>query len=370
MIFLITTDCNRNCSYCFEGSLKNNPQAKREMSVQDIRRLMEFGGKRQRAHTFIGGEPTLHPKLFDLIDAVASFGPCTLQLLTNGLCHRSLLLDFARRNVPVGIHLNCRDGYSPTERQSLEENFRALRDHRIDLDLTVTLVSPEDSFDLLYRTLRENPNIQGVRLAIATLDCDAAGPAPRQLNPELGEAYLRVMRDVHRINPRVSFNGECAMNLCQVRPETYRQIEEVTGPQLRRCTGNFDIFPDFHTHFCFALGRVPELRIDNIFEYRSWQHVEYELLRRKASLEDRLPIQCDHAHCDRLRCLGPCIAFNYHRSRETQPNTPRHCMTGKKSDPRGLSAPAGHSFSTSRDSSDPGNAKPTSETQATKARNA
>jgi 7,8-dihydro-6-hydroxymethylpterin dimethyltransferase len=84
-IFSITNDCNLNCPICFTY---NRPDKKYYMSVQDVRTTISHIIERTTGVQLInltGGEPTMHPALFDILDACrhASIGRITMD--TNGI---------------------------------------------------------------------------------------------------------------------------------------------------------------------------------------------------------------------------------------------------------------------------------------------
>jgi MoaA/NifB/PqqE/SkfB family radical SAM enzyme len=76
----IGTICNFNCVYCLVGhekkSMRSVPELQRELEVARRRNITRV--------SFTGGEPTIHPKLFELMAIARKLGYTGLTLVTNG----------------------------------------------------------------------------------------------------------------------------------------------------------------------------------------------------------------------------------------------------------------------------------------------
>ena len=73
-VFSITNDCNLNCPICFTY---NRPDKKYYKTVEETKRIIghivaKSGGV--QLINLTGGEPTLHPELFAILDACRSEG--------------------------------------------------------------------------------------------------------------------------------------------------------------------------------------------------------------------------------------------------------------------------------------------------------
>jgi len=84
-VFSITNDCNLSCPICFTY---NRPDRKYYKTVEDtraiIRRIVERSGGVQLIN-LTGGEPTLHPDLFAILEACRQEGVDRITMNTNGL---------------------------------------------------------------------------------------------------------------------------------------------------------------------------------------------------------------------------------------------------------------------------------------------
>ncbi|TAJ98775.1 MAG: radical SAM protein [Chloroflexota bacterium] len=100
----ITTYCNLKCSGCIrtikdaEGNWQN-----RHLSVEDFSRLVTSLPRTDRLHLYGIGEPTMHPKLIELVSfAVASKKFKKISLTSNGLARS---VDFYRSMFSAGVSM-------------------------------------------------------------------------------------------------------------------------------------------------------------------------------------------------------------------------------------------------------------------------
>jgi uncharacterized radical SAM superfamily Fe-S cluster-containing enzyme len=84
-VFSITNDCNLNCPICFTY---NRPDRKYYMSVDETKRIINHIVEKSGGVQLInltGGEPTLHPDLFAILEACRSEGIGRITMNTNGI---------------------------------------------------------------------------------------------------------------------------------------------------------------------------------------------------------------------------------------------------------------------------------------------
>lgn len=78
----VTDSCNSKCGFCVVGS----PLAQRDsVNYNDlVAFLIENANQGYESVNFHGGEPTIHPRLFDLLEIVKTLGYPEVQIQTNG----------------------------------------------------------------------------------------------------------------------------------------------------------------------------------------------------------------------------------------------------------------------------------------------
>jgi uncharacterized radical SAM superfamily Fe-S cluster-containing enzyme len=84
-VFSITNDCNLDCPICFTY---NRPDQKYYKSVDDVKKIINRilnCSESVQLINITGGEPTLHPELFELLEACKQEGIGRITMNTNGL---------------------------------------------------------------------------------------------------------------------------------------------------------------------------------------------------------------------------------------------------------------------------------------------
>ncbi|MFH1417748.1 MAG: radical SAM protein, partial [Planctomycetota bacterium] len=100
----LTNRCNLTCPVCFANA--NESGYVYEPTFEEVeRQLMQLLDCRPIPCTsiqFSGGEPTLHPRFFDIVRRADELGMTNIQAATNGIKFADL--DFAQRSKDVGLH--------------------------------------------------------------------------------------------------------------------------------------------------------------------------------------------------------------------------------------------------------------------------
>ncbi len=78
--FYLTHECNYTCDHCYIGSGpgKQNTRFEKELALRTIQEL-----KGAELISFPGGEPTMHPEFFDIVDAALDVAK-NVEVFTNG----------------------------------------------------------------------------------------------------------------------------------------------------------------------------------------------------------------------------------------------------------------------------------------------
>lgn len=155
--FHLWPKCNLSCSFCFAGF----PEARAVMELDHARALLEaLAAAGTEKLTFVGGEPTLHPNLPELVRHAAQLGLVTC-VVTNGARLRHLLhaagdavhwvglsIDSASEDVQAALGR----GKGDHVRSSLE-HADELRRHgiRIKLNSVITQMNWQEDLSALVR---------------------------------------------------------------------------------------------------------------------------------------------------------------------------------------------------------------------------
>ena len=159
--------CNFRCPYCHNSQLL---EAGVE-PVMTVEELLAFLRKRQcilEGVCITGGEPTLHPQLFDLLRAVKDLG-YSVKLDTNGYRPEVLqkvldlgLVDYVAmdiKNSPAAYGETV--GLAAPDLTKIEESIRLLLEGRVDYEFRTTVVLPlhsEETISHMARWLQDLGN--------------------------------------------------------------------------------------------------------------------------------------------------------------------------------------------------------------------
>jgi len=318
MILCITNQCNRRCDFCFEGAFRDGPE--QMMSVEDVERICRFA-RYGRAYgpgvAVMGGEPTLHPDLLRILAFLRQQNrSAKIQILTNLLCDEDILRPMTPLAIDCLVNVGGFPTYSSGEQERVLSNLSLLRENRIFsmVWLAVTITDGEQDFGFLYDLLEADrpKGIRGIRIGISAPGMGFANEFPREFSPSYGAKYLEVVERCHRIRPSLGFANECPVNMCMVPEDIVARLERVVKNLNNPCTGNFDILPDFSTHWCFAFEGVPEMSVENIFRYQEMREVHAVLRSKAVDMDRALDVGCDSRGCSSLGCRGPCLAWRYY----------------------------------------------------------
>lgn len=91
LFFHILTACNLSCRHCY---IDKNQHGGNMLNIEDIRKWLQIFHRGRVEETnviFLGGEPTLHPQLFEAVRAAREQGYSSTTIDTNGFLFHDLL---------------------------------------------------------------------------------------------------------------------------------------------------------------------------------------------------------------------------------------------------------------------------------------
>ena len=106
----MTRRCNLTCGYCKEDDRTSDPVPYDKLAV----RLAKLAELRAWAVCLTGGEPTMHPRLADLVAEMRRLGFKRRQLITNGMRLTPDLIDALNRADLTDMQISV-DGVKPNE---------------------------------------------------------------------------------------------------------------------------------------------------------------------------------------------------------------------------------------------------------------
>jgi len=283
--FYPTLRCNRACAFCFNRSLGPLP----DVAPADFGRLLDrLAAAGVWTLDLLGGEPTLHTDLEDLVAALAARGMRTT-ISTNGYGDLGLLESledrFGRETLRIGVSVN--DDLPPpgladyiAQRMPLLKSV-CTRDVRLPSLAAGHLARPSAEYFLIFR------------------DPLSPDDLPECLSYPAYAARLAALRREHPHAAGVACDGFVP------RDGAEGVLREVRCPAG---TSKLSVLPDGSTFPCYLFFSRPEFRLGNLltdpFE-RIWEHPRLDFFRTFAGNA------CPRGECaHHAGCHGGCPAVS------------------------------------------------------------
>lgn len=173
----ITDRCNLTCPTCFAGS---SPTYGRHRTLKEVKSMLNAVVSNEREPDVVqisGGEPTLHPQLFDILDYAKSLPIKHLMLNTNGI-QIARDFDFAKRLASYAPNFEVYLQFDSFRKEVLQSmrgaNLLPIRDQALQhlnaLNLSTTLVVTiqknlnDDEIGSIIDFALKQPCVRGVTL--------------------------------------------------------------------------------------------------------------------------------------------------------------------------------------------------------------
>jgi radical SAM protein with 4Fe4S-binding SPASM domain len=291
--FYPTLRCNQSCDFCFNRSMPFVP----DMSLRDYEVMLNVLTKLSvKTLDIIGGEPTLHPDIVQLVRKAEQSG-LSVNISSNGTNVEMLteLLKAVNR-VNVGISINDRETFSGLKGfiQQYKPVVKTVYSSTIDLKLitNILLLQPK-KFYLIYRDVMDPDDLR------------TSVPFHRFLS--------FAQQQYNASNVGTVF---CSGFL----PDT-EQYPELVSVRCAAGTTKLGVMPDGSVYPCNLLFGKKEFLLGNIltdpFE-AIWKHQVLEFFR--AFTENRCPRKSCELH---VQCHGGCPAHAFAHTGELAATDPR-----------------------------------------------
>lgn len=315
MNYVITTNCNKGCPYCFaHENRKNDPN-----SFMDLEKFKKLLGKSESHVKLIGGEPTQHPDfkaiVQELVDQKKDF-----TLISNFLFGEEVLniILYALDNVRVSFLVNATDLDIGGRITKWSNNYNTIYkklyavDREQELSIGLTLVN-----DLKYYLSYLDMIIDNVA-AVENLRLSISFPGDKEdknkfefiKNKELGTMFLGMIH--HAISKGIKPNIDCVLFPCLFKnKEEFKYINKFVDKIETKCGENgspADIFPDETISYCYPLKESISLdtnKYDRMELANQDMMLRYKMMKSQVSL----PEACLECRFLGNICDGPCLGF-------------------------------------------------------------
>lgn len=319
---LITSRCNRKCSFCFAQlrlSRGEAPGKGTQMSRADIRHIAEFLERSEdRQLRLLGGEPTLHPEFPDIVAEFISKG-FHVHVFTNGMMAQETA-DFLAQFSPGQLSVLC--NVSPQARDSQKQKDcldYALSRLGQTAALGITLTLPEFAIGPLVGMIKRFGLRSRIRVGLAEPIVGADNDfLPLNLYRETGRTVAHLARECFKENILVGL--DCGFTLCMFSEEEIGLLAKQGEGFKTLCQPIIDFGPNLDIWHCFPLSEVFNTHME-FFNNRK-ELVEYynQITHPYRSIGSTPECQtCRHLRLG--QCTGGCLAHTINSFKHKPPRS-------------------------------------------------
>lgn len=299
----VTYRCNLSCPYCFARDMKGEfPHDMGEEAFSALLDWLVSGGV--PAASFIGGEPTLHPRLPEMLERTASAGISTV-LFTNGLFAPDLVERIAPHVSNVVVNYNEPHTYADGLWEKLNANLHALRMRNVRITFSKNFSRQSSQYGYLLEGI-ERHNVRSVRY-------DISRPAVSGSNDhftlddtrQVIATIVGFVKQCEALGVRTGL--DCSVRFCDMRKEDRQYLERVSAKFTGICHPSLDVHPDLSASYCLPLSGV---RVPSVLQFRNCEELLWHFAQavRPMRLKN---VSADCLDCKDFmrRCQGGCLAL-------------------------------------------------------------
>jgi organic radical activating enzyme len=299
----VTYRCNLSCSYCFASDLRAEyPQ---DLDPEGFARLLAWMRRASlTSAAFIGGEPTLHPRLAEMIKETVEAGVAVV-LFTNGLFDTALVDRLAPLVSNFVVNYNDPSMYAPAQAARLHGNLSRLRELGARVAFSKNFSRQYSEYGSLLEACGTY-GVQSVRYDISRPSISAANDHFTQSDTR--DVISHIVRFVKACEGRGIRTGlDCSVRLCDVRDEDRSYLERVSMKFTGVCHPSIDVHPDLSASYCLPMRdvAVPDVTAFADQDALMWHFAEKVRPIRHTNVSQ----DCFDCRDFMRRCQGGCMAL-------------------------------------------------------------
>lgn len=299
----VTYRCNLACSYCFARELRGEfPRDMAEERFDALLAWMVRAGVPVAA--FIGGEPTLHPRLVEMVERTTDAGVAAV-LFTNGLFPQDMAARLAGRVSNFVVNYNAPEVYAPAQWALLHENLDRLR----ELSARITFSKNFSPRHADYGYLLEGIDRYGVTAVRYDISRPSGGGGNDHCTFDGTRAMMaHVVGFVKGCERRGVRTGlDCSVRLCDLRDDDRRYLERVSTKFTGVCHPSIDVHPDLSASYCLPLCG---LRVPDVTRFADQDALRWHFAQAARPLrQENVSAACLDCKDFMRRCQGGCLAL-------------------------------------------------------------
>jgi len=317
---LITNLCNKNCSYCcLKHWITNDRDHAQHMTLKNLDKLVSWL-KRSRFNRvqLLGGEPMLHPQIFDIVKKILENGIKIDCILTNGLANTILYENIMNITRTIWlVNVNDPNTYSKEEWNLLNMNLELLKWK--GNDELIGWESFEDDWTLLQLSItfyKPNQDYTYIIELAKKYKCTSIRYSPSHPSSDKSNIYIDFEYLLELKPTLIEFFKDCLRNgikpclegplpLCIFTSREIGFLLLFTERFDTECMPHLDVMPDLTVEYCSSMHKIiPVYHCKNMSAQEIYLRQSNDINKIK---EYSLP-QCKDCQSFRNKqCQGYCL---------------------------------------------------------------
>lgn len=319
---MITKRCNLHCEYCFANEFVNMEDGSTDIVISDFKKIADFilGDGSEDKIGLIGGEPTLHPELYRILDVLQEdVRVKKVTLYTNGI----QVGDYVEKLADVKFHLliNCNDIAKEgiLWKRFLESLDRVFANMPERVVLGANFYKPDYDYTYLMELLKKY-HCKRLRVSISVPNSKAYNYNPLEYFADIKPRIFEFFRKLRELGT-VPFLDCNIFPACLVTAEEMREFDvwgvdnplSIIKNRQTGCIPVVDILPDFTSVRCFGLSEYTK---ENIRDFASISDLRNYYLRTVDAYAVNSTYDSKCILCYKyktLKCSGGCLIYKIDR---------------------------------------------------------
>ena len=316
-----TDYCNRRCSFCKLLGVLTEQRDRRDMTPADIDKIIDFCRRSGISDIrILGGEPSCHPGIVELMARVFERGLAVSIFFTNATFENDRLIDcLLRHDITVNVNYFPADQYEEGQRDLVHANMSRLfvpgaYDGMVGRELTlnkgalsITFYRPDQEYQYIIEAAVKY-GVGAIRWAVSECSTTMENEHVRfAMLKEMVPVIVDFDRDATLAG--VSTAIECSLVPCVFTRKQLHFLTKFTHNFFPfTCAPVLDVFPDLSVHYCMGMPIVSWITDTNTV-----QDILVEQMQKSECFRMR-PRSEACAECEWWRnrlCQGYCLQYKY-----------------------------------------------------------
>ena len=262
---MITTACNFTCKYCFGRDMIGPDHKKQNMQWDDLISILNWIEAGKIPHLDIhlmGGEPTLHPQIGDIIGEVLARGK-QLVIFSNAATpiDQSIYATSMEKGISWVVNANEPETYQGNQLETLNRNLSLLK-HAAHL--TINICGKETQYEYIFDLIEKNDLKRHIKIGVSLPTMDKNNVYVTFDN------FEEVSQHVVELTCKAQENGisvefECGVPFCLFTSE---QKKHFTDVNISHCGSRLDITPWGNIINCLPLANFATVHYTQFANYK------------------------------------------------------------------------------------------------------